>query len=210
VKIVVFGATGRIGGKLVSGGIARGHEVTAAARHPERIPPRHHAPRLVTCDLLDAAQVATAVARQDAVIVSVGARFGMAPGTVYSEGIANVVLAMHARAVRRLVCITAIDTSVDPHADTPPLSARMNEPLFRGRVETQLRVMEERVRSSGLDWTLVHAARLTTGPALGRYRVEEGVTVPGALKISRADVADFVLKELERDQWVGRDVALAY
>ena len=55
VKIVVFGATGRIGGKLVSGGIARGHEVTAAARHPERIPARHHAPRLVTCDLLDAA-----------------------------------------------------------------------------------------------------------------------------------------------------------
>jgi putative NADH-flavin reductase len=79
VKIVVFGATGRIGSKLVSGGIARGHVVTAAARHPERLPPRHHAPRLVTCDLLDAAQVDEAVTRQDAVTMSVGPRFGIAP-----------------------------------------------------------------------------------------------------------------------------------
>lgn len=210
VKIVVFGATGRIGGKLVSGGIARGHEVTAAARHPERIPPRHHAPRLVTCDLLDAAQVESAVARQDAAMVAVGARFALLPGAVHSEGVANVLRAMRARAVPRLICITTFSAGLDREAEMPSLSDRMSQPLFTGRVESKLRAMEAQVRSSGLEWTLVHAGLLTNGPALGRYRLEEGTRLPGALKISRADVADFMLKELERGEWVGRDVALAY
>ena len=210
VKIVVFGATGRIGGKLVSGGIARGHEVTAAARHPERIPPRHHAPRLVTCDLLDAAQVESAVARQDAAMVAVGARFALLPGAVHSEGVANVLRAMRARAVRRVICITAIGTGAGDDADLPPLFTGLFRPLFLGPVWEELRAMEDQVRSSGLEWTLVHAGRLTSGPALGRYRVEEGAGMPGARKISRADIADFMLKELERGEWVGRDVTVAY
>jgi putative NADH-flavin reductase len=210
VKIVVFGATGRIGGKLVSGGIARGHDVTAAARRPERLPLRHHAPRLVTCDLLDAAQVQSAVERQDAVMIAVGPRSTLVPGTVNSTGVANVLLAMHAWAVRRLLCVTGVGEEVYRDAPAPPLSARMTRPLFMGRASSQVRLMEDQIRSSGLDWTLVHAARLTNGPALGQYRVEEGAGVPGGLKISRADIADFMLKELERGEWVGRDVTLAY
>ena len=72
--------------------------------------------------------------------------------------------------------------------------------------------MEALVRASGLEWTLVHVARLTDGEALGRYRSAEGDSLPQAptLAISRADVADFIIKELERREWVERDVALAY
>jgi putative NADH-flavin reductase len=87
---------------------------------------------------------------------------------------------------------------------------RVFRPLYLAGVWEQLRVMEAQIAGSGLDWTLVHVARLTNGPALGRYRAEPGDSLPGALTISRADVADFMLKELERGEWIGRDVALAY
>ena len=210
MKIVVFGATGRVGRRLVSGGIARGHEVTAAARRPENVRERSRILRIVPCDLLDAAQVGVAVTGNEAVAVAVGARFALAPGTVHSRGVANVITAMHSHAVRRLICISAIGTHDDNDPNLPPLFTRVYRPLYLAGVWEQLRVMEAQVADSGLDWTIVHVARLTNGPALGRYRVEPGDSLPGALTISRADLADFMLKELERGDWIGRDVALAY
>lgn len=210
MKVVVFGATGRVGRKLVAGGIARGHEVTAAARHPEDVRARHRIPRIVPCDLLDAAQVDRAVAGNDVVIVSVGARFTLAPGKVHSQGVANVLTAMKTHDVTRLLCVSAIGTQDAHDPNLPPLYTRVMRPLLLGGIYRELREMETQIRAGGLDWTLVHVARLTNGPALGRCRAEEGDSLSGALKISRADLADFMLKELERGEWTGRDVAVAY
>lgn len=210
MKVVVFGATGRIGRKVVAGGIARGHEVTAAVRDPDNVHARERIPRIVTCDLLDAEQVDAAVARQDAVVVSVGARLALLPGEVHSRGIANVLGAMKEHEVRRLLCVTAVGTHDNGDSDLPPVFTRMIRPLLLRRVWPELREMEFRVAASGLDWTLVHVAHLTDRPALGQYRVEEGDSMAGGFTIARADVADFMLKELERGEWIGRDLAIAY
>jgi putative NADH-flavin reductase len=210
VKLVVFGATGRIGRKVVAGGIARGHEVTAAVRRPEKVRAKERILRIVTCDLLDATQVDAAVARQDAVVVSVGARLALFPGEVHSAGIANVISAMKAHAVRRLVCVSAAGTQDEHDPNLPWVFTCIMRPLLLGRVWPELREMEFRVAASGLDWTLVHVAHLTDRPALGRYRVEEGNSMVEGFTIARADVADFILKELERGECVGRDVAVAY
>ena len=210
MKVVVFGATGRIGRKVVSGGIARGQEVTAAARRPERVHTRVRVPRIVTCDLLDASQVDAAVAGQEAVIVTVGAQFSLVPGVVHSQGIANVVVAMKAHHVRRLVCVSAAGVDDDHDPNLPPFFTRLVRPLLLGRVWPELRAMESRIAGSGLEWTVVHVAHLTDAPALGQYRVEAGKSMAGGYKFSRGDVADFILKELERGAWIGRDVAIAY
>jgi putative NADH-flavin reductase len=210
VKIVVFGAAGRTGRKLVSGGVARGHEVTAAARRPKDIRVGSRLQSVVQCDLLDAAQVDAAVARQEVVVVAAGTPLVWAQGAVHSEGIANVITAMRSHAVHRLVCVSAVGTQHDDDPNLPRAFTRVLRPLLLSRIWDELRDMEAQVRGSGLDWTLVHVARLTNGPALGRYRVEEGDTLTEARRISRADVADFILKELERGAWVERDVALAY
>jgi putative NADH-flavin reductase len=207
VKVVVFGATGRIGRRVVAGGIARGHEVTAAVRDPEKV---RDCASIVTCDLLDAAQVDAAVARHDAVVVVVGARFALAPGKVHSQGIVNILYAMKAHAVRRLICVSAAGTHDDYDPNLPPIFTRLMRPLVLGRVWPELRLMEARVTASDLDWTLVHIAHLTDRPAEGRYRVEPGHSMAGGYSIGRADVADFILKEMERGEWIRRDVALAY
>jgi putative NADH-flavin reductase len=210
VKVVVFGATGRIGGKLVAGGIARGHEVTAAARRPDDVDARVRTSRVVQCDILDGTQVGEAVAGHEAVIVATGARFFLASGKVHSRGIANVIVAMHQHACRRLVCVSAVGTHDEHDPNLPPFFTRVVRPLLLGETYRELRDMEAQVQASGLDWTLVHVLRLSNGPALGRYRTEEGDSMAGALKISRADAADFMLKELERGDWIGRDVSLSY
>lgn len=210
MKIVVFGATGRVGRRLVSGGVARGHSMTAATRHPERVQVRQGAPRVVACDVLDPEQVAAATAGQDAAVVCVGARFAWFPGTVHSQGVANVITGMRRHAVRRLVCLSAAGTHDDGDPNLPPFFTRVMRPLLLGRVWPELRDMEAQVAASGLDWTIVHLAHLTNGPALGSYRAAEGDSLPGGLSVSRADVADFVLKELARDEWVRRHVAIAY
>jgi len=210
VKIVVFGATGRVGCRLVAGGIARGHEMTAAARRPERVVATHRLPLIVRCDLLDAAQVDAAVRGQDAVVVTAGARFALMPGKAHSEGTANVIGAMKAHAVSRLICLSAAGTHDDNDPNLPPFFTRLIRPVLLGRVWSELRAMEFRIAASGLDWTIVHVSHLTEGPALGRYRVEPGHSLPDGIRISRADVADFILKELERDEWVRDDVAIAY
>lgn len=210
MNVVVFGATGRVGRKVVAGGIARGHEMTAAVRDPKRIRARQRIPRIVTCDLLDAEQVGGAVAEADAVILVVRSLSAFFPGEVHSRGTANVVAAMKANAVRRLVCVSAAGTNDDYDPNLPTFFTRVTRPLLLSRVWPELHSMETRVMGSGLDWTLVHVARLTNGPAEGHYRAEEGHSIAGGLKISRADVADFMLKELERGDWIGRHVALAY
>lgn len=210
VKIVVFGATGRVGRKLVAGGIARGHEVTAAARHPERMRVLTGAPRLVVCDVMDARQVAAAAARQDAVLVATRARLGLAPGHLHTRGMANVIAAMQDSAVRRLVCLSAAGTHDDADPNLPLLFTRVVRPLFLAPTWRELREMEALVERSGLDWTVVHVARLTNGPALGVYRVGAGHSIPEGSSIARADVADFMLKELVRGEWVRRHVAVAY
>lgn len=210
MKIVVFGATGRVGRKLVAGGIVRGHAVTPAARRPGRVRAGQALPRIVACDILDGAQVGAAIAGQEAVVVVGRAWCALLPATVHSEGIANVIAAMKAHAVRRLVCVSAAGTQDGDDPNLPPLFTHLARPILLGRAWSELRAMEAQVRASGLDWTLVHVARLTEGPALGHYRAEPGFSMPGGRRISRADVADFMLKELERDEWVRRDVALAY
>ncbi len=210
MKIVVFGATGRIGRKLVAGGIARGHEVTAATRHPERVRVVGGAPRIVVCDVMDAGQVAAATARQDAAVVAVGTRLGLAPGHLHTRGTANVIAAMRRHAVRRLVCLSAAGTHDEADPNLPPFFTRVVRPVFLGRAWQELCEMEALVGGTELEWTIVHAPRLTNGPALGTYRVADGHSVGRGYSISRADVADFILKELARRQWVRRHVAVAY
>lgn len=210
MRIVVFGATGRIGRRLVAGGVARGHQVTAATRHPERVRVVGGAPRVVVCDVMDASQVAAAAAHQDAVVVAVGARHAFAPGRLHTQGTENVIAGMRRHAVHRLICLSAAGTHDEADPNLPPFFTRVVRPLLLGRVWRELIEMEALVGGTELEWTIVHAPRLTNGPALASYRVAEGRSLRGGHAISRADVADFILKELARAQWVRRHVALAY
>lgn len=191
MKVVIFGATGGTGRHLVEQAYALGHEVTAFTRNPARLEPFEEL-EVVRGDVLDPAAVSRAVRGQDAVIVALG---GRASGDcrVRSEGTANVVRAMLEHGVRRLIAVSSFGVG-DSRKGLMGYVAWL---LLREALLDHER-QEEVVRGSGLDWTIVRPTGLTNEPRTGRYKVG----TPGRGRIPRADVADFILRELKENAYV--------
>jgi len=207
MKIVVFGATGSIGRHVVEQALEQGHHVTAFTRDPARVDRGHERLQVVRGDLSDPAAVAGAVAGQDAVIVALG---DGRKGEIREAGTAAVVEAMERAGVRRLVCQSTLGVG-DSRGNLNFLWKRiMFGLLLRAAYADHVR-QEKRVERSGLDWTIVRPAAFTDGPRTGGYqRGFAGDDRSTTLKISRADVADFLLEQLADDRYLHRTPAIAY
>jgi putative NADH-flavin reductase len=210
VKIVVFGASGRTGRLIVGGGLERGHEITAFARAPEALGElASRCARVVRGDIVDRVMVAEAVSGQEAAVYAIGPVPGES-SSIAADGALRVVRVMQKYGVRRLIVLSAAGIVADAEDAPRSFLAR----LFRSRpAETvdpgDVRRMEVTVRQSELDWTLVRPSRLTDGPATGLYRAGPGHALPDARPVARADVADFILDQLETDLNVQHAVALS-
>jgi putative NADH-flavin reductase len=153
--------------------LAAGHAVVALARDPARIDVPHDVPAqrlsVVRGDVLDPSSLAPAMADCDAVISTLGVTSGRAPTTLYSEGMRNIIQAMRATGVRRLVAVSAAPLSSDD-GDTLP-SRLLVKPLMWALlrpVYADMAGMEDEIRQSGLNWTIVRPPRLTDRPPTGR------------------------------------------
>ena len=210
MKVVVCGATGRTGRLLVEGALARGHDVTAFVRAPNKLGALRDRVRVVQGDVLDGGAVSDAVDGQEAVLVALAAGGTKAAEQVNAQGTLSVIRSMQRYGVRRLVVLSAGGTQPGRDPNRPWFFEHVVKPLFLKGVLTDLRRMEISVRQSELDWTLVRAAQLVDGPARGVYRAEPGYSLPGGTKIARADVAAFMLDELERRDNIAHALAIAY
>ena len=208
MRILVVGASGRTGLQVVEQALGHGHDVTAFVRDASRMGLPRDSVRPVTGDVTVYEQVAPAVGGQDAVISVVGATPGREVHT-YSDGTANLIRAMSARDVRRLVVLSSAgagDTS-----GRLPVKYRLfrSAPGMRAVYEDMER-MEGDVMLSDLTWTIVRPARLTDGRQTGHYRSLEGSFVPKGSEISRADLAALMLKCAETQMYAKMAVAAAY
>jgi len=199
VKLTIFGSTGGTGRQLVTQALAAGHHVVAVARRPEAVTTTHERLRVVRGDALDPSSIEKAVTDADAVVSALGIGYRRTATQVYSVGTMNVMAAMRKgnAAGRRLLCVSTIGLVIP--ADGPVLQRlifrQVLHRLLRKPYEDMSR-MEHAVRRSGLDWTIVRAARLTNGPHTGRYRVAVNQGLPGSWSISRANLADYLLAHL--------------
>ena len=161
---------------------------------------------IVQGDLLNASSVEEAVKGQDVVLSTFGASSGK-DSDIYPKGIASIMLAMKNQKVRRIVCVTAA-----PVDDPPELGfffGKIIKPLFLQKYYDAMKQLEVALRQSDLDWTLIGPGRLTNGPRTGVYRTDE--TIPkGGSKISRADVADLLLKEATGTQHIHKKLMQMY
>jgi putative NADH-flavin reductase len=211
MKVVIFGATGRTGRLLVKGALARGHVVTAFVRAADKLGPLRDLVRVVQGDVLDGGAVSDAVDGQDAALVALGVAMKKRDPAVNAQGTLNVIRSMQRYGLRRLVVLSAGGAQQGPDPNLPWAFEHVVKPLFLKHAFADLRRMETSVRQSELDWTIVRAAGgLTDGPARGGYRAEPGHSLPGARRIARADVAAFMLDELERRDNVAHALAIAY
>ncbi|WP_224372534.1 NAD(P)-dependent oxidoreductase [Hyalangium versicolor] len=205
-QVLILGATGRTGLLIVEHALSRGLTVSVLARRPEALGALLSRVSVVQGDVLDSAAVSRAVAGKDAVLCALGPGRD-SPPTLCSEGIRNLVSAMQAQRVQRLVCITGVLIG-HPQKRLGWLYRRMRSALGNATQDRQLQ--EQLIRDSGLDWTLVRPPRLTEGRAHGLWRAGEDIFIGALARISRADLAHFMVQQLEDAHFLRRAVTIAY
>lgn len=204
MKVAVFGATGGTGQQVVAQALAAGHTVQALARTPEKLP-AHAGLTVIAGNVLDPQAVARTVAGVDAVICSLGTSANNPPEVV-SNGTANIIAAMDASAVRRLVVVTSL--GVGDSKNQVPFAFRMIMQTVLRKVMEDKERQERLVRESGLDWVIVRPGGLTDGEATGIYRFGLKRDIMAG-QVARADVAGFVLKQLTDDTFLRQAPAIA-
>jgi len=207
VKLAVFGATGPTGKELLAQALDRGYEVTAFARRPQALSQRERL-RVVSGDATrDAGAVAEAVRGQDGVVSALGVRTSFLPRGLMQRSLANIVPAMEAAGVRRLVLMSAF--GVGESRKDAPLGPRLVYHTLLACIFADKRAAEESLKRSTLDWTIVYPVLLTNAPRSVRYRAGERLELRGFPSIARADVADFMLRELVERRFLRRTVVVS-
>lgn len=201
MKLLIVGATRGIGRQLLEQALAAGHAVTAMVRNPQSLALQHQALTVVKGDILDADSVELAVAGQDAVCCSIGVKVPWIRVTLFSDGTRNLLQAMNKTGIRRLICVTGIGAG-DSRGHGGFLYDRIFYPLLLWPIYADKDRQESLIRASEADWTIVRPGFLTNGPLTGNYRVLTDMTGVTAGRISRADVAHFMLQELETKRYL--------
>jgi putative NADH-flavin reductase len=208
LNIVVIGANRGVGRRLVERSLAEGHRVTAAVRNPASMNLRHERLRVLACDALDATSVSQAVAGQDAVFCTLGEKPG-GPTTLYSTAARNVVQEMQANKVRRLVFLSNFGILGETASDVKgAVLLFLVRSMIRHTIVDHRRALEE-IRAHALEWIVVRPLPLTDGPWTGRYRIAVDGIPDKPKGIARADVADFMLRQANGDEYLRRAPAIA-
>ena len=202
-SLFVLGATGGTGRALVEQALRRGHRVTAFVRSPEKLGPPREGLTAVRGDPRDADELRAALPGHDAVLSALGPP-GIGPSTVVSDCARSTVAAMQASGVRRILMV-----GVAVLFEEGLVNAIARRTFLRNVAKDHAE-MERILGASGLDWTIARPPRLTNGPLTRAYDVADGRMPEGTrFTITRADVADFLLDEVERPAHVRRIVGLA-
>ncbi|MFE7129909.1 NAD(P)-dependent oxidoreductase [Streptomyces sp. NPDC057638] len=204
MKLIIFGANGPTGRLATAQALTEGHSVTAVTRQPGDFPLSGAGLRVVRADALDPDAVDQAMAGHDSVISALGVPYTKGPVTVYSQGTGNIAASMAAHGIRRLTCVSSIGVN---YQDAPgealvfrkvivPVLLRLGRSLYEDAAR-----MEERVRTSGLDWTIIRPAGLFDATTTTDYTVST-VRHPGWFT-SRNDLADALVREAVDGRSIG-------
>ena len=209
MKLVIFGATGTIGRQVVQQALEQGHTVTAFARNLAKLDIQHPHLSFAQGDVMESAAVEQAIRGQDAVVCVLGSGKKLT-GTVRSEGTRQIIQAMKNVGVRRLICQSTLGAG-ESWSNLDFYWKYIMFGFILRKVFADHQRQEALVKNSGLDWTIVRPGAFIDGPRTGQYRHSFPSTDRTiALQISRADVADFILKQLSDGSSLHQTPSLSY
>ena len=209
MKILVFGASGGTGRELLKQALDKGMEVTAFVRDATKVEDLQ-SPKLavVRGNILNVEEVGPVIAGHDAVLFAIGA--GPKRTSVREQGTRIVIEAMQAANVKRLVCLSSFGVG-DSRTDLPIFTRYVVVGIFLRHAFADHERQEAVVKKCALDWTLVRPPHLKDGARTGTY--QHGLTLAyGNIEgwISRGDLADFMLKQLEDDRYIRQAPRVSY
>ena len=204
MNLAIFGATGGTGRHLVEQALAAGHHVTVLVRTPAAVTEPHERLHIVQGDVRQVDQVAAVVAGQDAALSALGPH-ERGPVSLCTEAMTNILAAMTRHGVRRLVALSAYGAR-ESHD-----GGLYNVMLWRIQKEKMLdkERMEELIAHSAVDWTVVRPPAMTNGPRTSHYHTGIGLRMRLTSRIARADVADFMLRQVADTAYLRMSPAIA-
>jgi putative NADH-flavin reductase len=209
MNILLIGASRGIGYELLQQLLSAGHHVTAILRNPLHLQISNDNLKVIQGDILDKRSVEEGVEGQEAVCITIGINPTFKTVEVFSRGTGLVIDAMKKFSCRRLICVTGIGAG-DSRNHGGFFYDRIINPLLLKNLYADKDRQEAIIRNSGLEWVIVRPGFLTNGPFTGQYRVLNDLRGIKAKKISRADVADFIVQELEHLNHKGQTPLITY
>jgi putative NADH-flavin reductase len=208
MKVLVLGATGSVGQHILRLGIERGHELTALVRNPEKLKSWERRVRAVKGDALDKDSVEQAVRGQEAAIYAIGIKT-IGRTTLFSESTRILIDAMERNRVKRLVCITGVGAG-ETKGHGGFLYDRILFPLVTKRVYADKEVQETLIQKSSLDWVIVRPAGFREGSPSGKLEAVTDVRGVTLTRVSRVEVAAFVLDQLTDGRYLRKAVFIGH
>jgi len=209
MNVVVFGATGGVGSHLVEQALDAGHHVTAAARRPNAISRQHTRLTVVQCDVFREKEVEAAMFGQDAVLCALGAQ-KRSDANLYSRGIRHIVRSMEWNGVARLVHLSNFGVLNEKPDDALTKALILLASKVLRRTLDDHKTALEYLALHGYQWTAVRPMALTNGRARGRYRISTDSIPARGWRIARADVAQFMLRELTQNHHLNGCPCISY
>jgi putative NADH-flavin reductase len=209
MRVIVFGASGATGRQLVGQALADGHQVTAFVRNVSRLDTRSGGLTVVVGDVAQETVVASAVGGQDGVLCAVGAATPLRRDRTLVEGVRHIVCAMERSGVRRLVYLSFLGVR-EGRSQLSMVGRYLVAPVLRNVVADH-EAKERIIKQSALDWVIVRPPRLTNGARQGSYRSGVDVRAISVIpRISRADLAEFMLRQISDKTYVRKTPAVMY
>jgi putative NADH-flavin reductase len=204
-EVLIIGASSGIGLACTRQALEKGHHVRAFARSADKIALEHAHLHKINGDALNPADVAHAVDGVDAVIVALGVKAGpeLIFGTIslFSTATQNLLPAMKAAGVKRLICVTGFGAGESRQAIS--CLQRLPFKIVFDKAYSDKSIQEELIKESGLDWVIARPGVLTNRPMTNNYQV---LVEPSQWRngvISRADVAHFLVEQIDDDNYIG-------
>ncbi len=209
--IALFGGTGKTGSIYLQKALEAGHSVTALVRTPEKVSiGTHQNLTLIKGDVLNQDDVAKTIAGAE-VVVSLFGHVKNSPELLQTNGTKNIISAMKSNNLSRIISLSGGGLPF-PEKDEPKFADKLIRgvmKIFAKKILNDAIQHYKVLEKSGLDWTIVRGPRLTDDSEKGNYRVG-WVGVNASTKIGRADLADFILKQTEKQEFVKQMPFVSY
>ncbi len=211
MKIIIFGANGLTGNELVKQALENNHNVIALVRNPSSIEVEHSNLEVKKANILDVKSFENTFEDSDVIICTVGTGASISkarkPTTIYSEGYKNIVTAMRNHKIKRFIALLSVGTVPDPNEAT--IHKVMIRPMLKGTYDDMRRAESFPETCNDIDWIGIRPLRLNNKAKTGKYRTGIDFLPKKGVNISRADVADLMLKLMTSDENIRKYVTIA-
>lgn len=210
MKIFLFGATGATGHEVLHLLLEQNHQVVALARNPNAIHASHQNLNIIKGNIYNPETYQNALENCDIVISALGTGTSRKPTDIYSKGGEQILTAMRKANKKRLITLTAAAFDPTDPATKNFIVKYIVQPLFKNIYMDMQKWEKALEKATDIDWTIIRPSRLTNGKAKSNYRTKINHCPKGGSKISRKDLADFIIQQINDHQYIHKKIAIAY